>query len=141
MQAGDQQSQTGDPAAAATYRQAIALYRGDLCSGDDDLSVVMTREHLRAHYLALLLRLATIEFDQHNYRTCETLLGQLLRTDPCYEHAHRLLMRCYVRLGQRSIALRHYRVCTDMLHSAFDTVPEPDTTALFDRIRLEPGTI
>ena len=141
VQAGDQQRQAGDPAAADTYHQATALYRGDLHMGDDDLHVVMMREHLRAHYLALQLRLATFQFDQHDYRACEALLRQLLRIDPCYEPAHRLLMRCYVRLGQRSIALRHYRVCTDVLHSEFDMIPEPDTTALFDQIRLEPGTV
>ena len=138
---GDQQRTAGALAAAATYQQAIALYRGDLHRGDDDLHAVITREHLRAHYLALLLRLATVQFDHHDYPACAALIQQLLRIDPCYEHAHRLLMRCYVRLGQRSIALRHYRVCADILHREFATTPEPDTTALFDQIRREPGRV
>lgn len=138
---GDQQQQADDPAAEATYGQAIALYRGDLHGGDVDVQVVMARELLRAHYLALLMRLATYRSDQQDYHACVTFIRHLLSLDPYFEHAHRLLMRCYVRLGTRSIALHHYRVCTDILHSEFDTAPEPDTTALFDQIRLDPGQV
>ena len=98
----------------------------------------MTREHLRAHYLALLMRLASYQFDHQAYQESIELLRRLLYLDPSFEHAHRLLMRCYARLGQRSIALRHYRLCINILHSEFATIPEPDTTALFDQIRLDP---
>jgi DNA-binding SARP family transcriptional activator len=140
VQLGNQQYKEGNPAATTTYHQALGLYRGDLYLGND-LDTVITREHLRAHYLALLLRLATIQFDLHDYRGCEALLQQLLSVDRCYEQAHRLLMRCYVRLGERSVALRHYQVCTKILRSEFDIIPEPDTMALFDQIRLEPGNV
>jgi DNA-binding SARP family transcriptional activator len=141
LQHGEQQALVGDPAAEATFRQALTLYRGELHIGDADVQAVVVREHLRAQYLMLLMRLASYRFEQHDYPACVLLVQQILRLDPCFEHAHRLLMRCYVRLGNRSIALHHYRVCRDILHSAFATTPEPDTTALFDQIRLDAGTV
>lgn len=141
VQLGDVQVKAGDPMGAETYREAIALYRGDLHVGDADLQAVLAREHLRAHYLALLLRLATYQLEHQAYHESIELLRRILYLDPGFEHAHRLLMRCYARLGQRSIALRHYDLCSDILESEFATKPEPETTDLFEQIRREPGSV
>ena len=88
-----------------------------------------------------LMRLARYRFDHQDYAACTEIVYRLLHLDPRCEQAHRLLMRCYVRLGNRSIALRHYRVCTNILQSEFETAPEPDTTALFDQIRLDARSV
>ena len=141
VQRGDQQAQLDYPAAAATYHQAIALYRGDLHVGEADVQAVLTREHLRSHFLALLLRLATLHFDHQQYLEAIELLRRLLYLDPCFEHAHRLLMRCYARLGQRSVAVHHYGLCRDILRSELDTTPDPETHALVDQIRREPHSV
>lgn len=65
----------------------------------------------------------------------------LLTLDPYREDAHRLAMRCYVRRGERSQALRQYRLCVHALRAEFDAAPEPATTALFDEVRANPGTV
>ncbi len=56
---------------------------------------------------------------------------------PCREDAYRMLMRCYIRRGERAAALNLYRRCVDILRAEFDAVPEPTTTALFEQIRLD----
>lgn len=139
--AGDRQLREGDRAVAiASYGRAIALYRGDLCAGTDTHAVV-ERERLRALYLTLLVRLAEYYYDEGDYGACLDHAQRMLGADPCREDAHRLVMRCHVRRGERAQALRQYRLCQDLLHTEFEAPPEPDTTALFDRIRLEPSSI
>lgn len=138
---GDQQTQAGHHAAAmTTYRRALAVYRGDLDTGSD-LHATVERERLRVKCLGLLGRLADYHFRQADYTTCLDYAWRLLARDPCREDAHRLAMQCHVRLGQRSQALRQYRLCQDLLHTEFDTSPEPATTALFDLVRHTPDRV
>src|SRR5919202_373086 len=55
---GDHQARAGAMLAAiASYRQALVLYRGDLCF-DSDVYAALERERLRGRYLTLLLRIA-----------------------------------------------------------------------------------
>ena len=138
---GDQQARTGDMAAAANaYNCAVNLYHGDLY-GDADVQEAMQREHLRARYLTLQAQLADYDFAQHDYAPCMNRSWLLLSQDPCREDAHRMVMRCYVRQGERAEALRHYDVCISVLRAEFDAPPEPATIALFELIRLHPGSV
>ncbi|MFN8491763.1 MAG: bacterial transcriptional activator domain-containing protein [Caldilineaceae bacterium] len=138
---GDQQARTGDLAAAAgTYQQAVDLYRGDLCV-DGDVQALMLREHLRARYLTLLAQLADYHYHAGAYGTALEYAWRLLGYDPCREDAHRLVMRCYVRQGERAAALRHYQICAQTLHAEFGADPEAATTALFVQIRLDPSSV
>jgi DNA-binding SARP family transcriptional activator len=139
--AGEEQAHIGNSAAvAAIYSKAIGLYKGDLCVSSD-MHTVLERERLRARYLTLLARLADYHYSARDYISCLDYAQRLLDSDPSREDAHRLVMRCYVQLGERAQALRHYRLCQMILHAEFDAVPEPATTALFDQIRREPGSI
>jgi DNA-binding SARP family transcriptional activator len=127
-------------AAVISYRRAIELYRGDLSTGTDVQSVLQ-RERLRAMYLTMLARLADYYYAQSEYATCLENALRLLGTDPCREDAHRLVMRCYVRCGERAQALRQYRVCESIIQTEFDAEPEPLTAALFDQVRHDPSSI
>lgn len=138
---GDQQTHTGDLAAAAqSYQRAVELYRGDLCV-DNDVQALILREHLRTRYLKLLAQLADYYYHAAAYGTCLEYAWHLLRHDPCREDAHRLVMRCYVRQGERAAALRHYHICIQTLHAEFTAPPEAATTALFEQIRLNPSVV
>jgi DNA-binding SARP family transcriptional activator len=139
--AGDRHLRGGDRATAAPlYGRAIRLYRGDLCAGTDTHAAT-ERERLRARYLTLLARLAEHHFAADDYEACLAHAQRMLAADPCREDAHRLVMRCHTRRGERAQALRQYRLCQDILRAEFDMLPEPETTALFDRVRLDPGNI
>ena len=139
--AGDREARAGDlQAAAQTYARAIYLYRGDL-SALRDVQTVLERERLRARYLTLLARLADYQYGERDYAACLDYAARLLVHDSCREDAHRLIMRCHVRRGERAQALRHYHVCRDILQAEFGAAPEPATTALFDQVRLDPGSI
>ncbi len=128
------------PKAVTFYAQAVDFYRGDLCAGTD-INSVMARERLRAHFLTVLARLADYYFSVDEYGHCLHYADRLLQNDACREDAHRLLMRCYMRQGERAQALRQYRLCESILRAKFDAVPEGRTTLLFDQVRLNPDTI
>lgn len=138
---GDTRARRGDGAAAVeAYRQAVDLYRGDLSCGAD-ICAVVERERLRARYLTLLGRIASYYYSAHDYVACLDHALLLIDKEPCREDAHRLVMRCYMRRGERAQALRQYRLCEHVLRTEFDATPEPATNALFDQIRLDPDSI
>jgi DNA-binding SARP family transcriptional activator len=139
--AGEQHRRSGDEGEAmACYRQALCLYGGDLCAGADARAVV-ERERLRARYLTLLARLSDHYYAQENYAACLECALRMLASDPCREDAYRVAMRCYVRQGERTQALRQYGVCERVLQAEFGATPEPATVALYDQIRLDPGSV
>ena len=138
---GDRRQRANDLAGAAeAYRSAARLYRGDLWACPD-AQVIVERERLRADHLTLLARLAEYHYAQSDYATCLDYARRLLAGDSCREDAHRLIMRCCVRSGERAQALRQYRLCADILRAEFDTDPEATTTALYEQVRLDPSSI
>jgi DNA-binding SARP family transcriptional activator len=138
---GDHQMRTGHAAeASATYQHALQLYHGDLCVATDVYAVV-ERERLRARYLSLLASLAACAHAAGDDDACLAYAQRVLAHDPCREDAHRLVMRYHVRRGERAQALHQYHLCVDLLRATFATTPEPATVALFDQMRIDPGSV
>lgn len=140
--AGAECFRSGDATAMIDYyEQAVGLYQGDLCLGGEELHLLVERERLRALYLSILARLTDYHFDAGAYPAALGHAQRLLRYSPCREDAHRAVMRCYARLGQRAQAMQQYRLCRDVLIREFEAVPEPATEDLFARLRLRPDTV
>jgi DNA-binding SARP family transcriptional activator len=133
---GDRLAEDGRyEAAMRAYEDALSLYQGDLCV-DNDLHAVIERERLRARYLTLLARMAEYYLSVGSYAEALRSSQRLLAEDPCREDAHRAVMRCHVRQGERAQALRQYRLCEQALRREFDATPEAATRALFAQIQL-----
>lgn len=138
---GQRLLQKGEVASGiAYYKQAVALYHGELC-GDSTIQSVIERERLRAAFLDLLAYLADHYYTHEDPGLALSYIHRLLAQDPCREDAHRLAMRCYMLLNLRAQALRQYRICYQALVVEFDAEPEPATVALFDQIRLDPMSV
>ena len=139
--AGDRQLRGGDRRAAAeSYTSAVDLYRGDLCATGTP-AMAIERERLRATYLTLLARLADFHLAEDDAPASLRFAQALLSGDPCREDALRMVMRCYVRLGERAQALRQFRLSEAMLRSEFDAAPESATLELWDQVRLHPEIV
>ena len=148
---GHQQWQKTNYADAVSYyHSALRLYTGDLYSGTagTDVFLVIERERLRVGYLTVLSRLAEYYYFQNENDVALDFAQQILSSDPCREDAHRLMMRCYFRRGERAQAIRQYQLCSQILRMEFDTIPEPATTKLYgqlvaspEAVRLTPGMI
>ncbi|MBI1879612.1 MAG: hypothetical protein HYR94_15565, partial [Chloroflexi bacterium] len=121
-QAGRRLEAAGQLAAAmAEYSRAEALYQGDFL--EEDLYEDWTswpREHLRSIYLDLADRLSEYHLRQGELETAIALCQKMLGRDNCYEQAHRRLMECYHRQGQRHLAVRQYQLCVQMLKTELD---------------------
>lgn len=138
---GDGLRRLGRAADAVPFYEAAAdLYRGDLTIGSD-IRHLLERERLRSRYLELLRELAEMRFAVGMLHDAREWARRLLECDPCREDAHRLVMRCDVRQGQRAQALRQFRTCEAILRREFDVEPEPATRDLFETIRLSPASI
>ncbi|HXI45921.1 MAG TPA: BTAD domain-containing putative transcriptional regulator [Candidatus Acidoferrales bacterium] len=138
---GDSLRRAGDDRAALPcYEQAADLYGGDLVIGSE-LRHLLERERLRARYLEVLGRLAENRFQQGDFTGARDRALELLGSDPCREDAHRMVMRCCVRLGQRAQALRQYQTCERILEREFGARPEPATAELYDLVRSDPRAV
>ena len=127
----------GDAAAAmAAYGVAQALYHSPLLVEDryEDW-LIPQRQALHDSYLKVLNRLASQHAAEDKLEACATVAAKLVEADPCDEEAHRLLMRCYGRMGHTHLALRQYHFCVDALARELNLIPGPQTVALFQQIR------
>ena len=141
IRAADQRLRAEDcRGAAEDYARAVELYRGDLCATGVP-AMAIEREQLRAAYLTALARLADYHLSRGDSLACLRFAQALLRGDPCREDALRLVMRCYVRLGERAQALRQYRLGEALLRDEFAAEPEPATVELCEQVRLHPECV
>jgi DNA-binding SARP family transcriptional activator len=121
--------------AAIEYEKAIELYRDDYLVEDlyEDWTMV-ERERLANAYIDTLDRLAVhyMEVGQHqeSIRACYRVLEKYR----CHEDSHRLLMRCYARLGLRARALHQFRMCEQILGQEYGTSPSPETRSLYTKL-------
>lgn len=127
---------------ANRLRAAMALYSGEFLEGfyvhnAPDFEDWVLTERLRLRELAeqSLHTLTELHLSLGDYAATIESATHLLAMDPWREETHRHLMRALVRSGQRSAALAQYVACRRTLREAFDTEPDADTTALYERIR------
>ncbi len=134
-QAGRSADHTPDRA-VALLQQALALYQGDFV--EDFLEgdwFLLRRENLRQKYVEALLDLARLLFSRREYASAAEFYRRVIDRDEFYEQAHRELMRCYVRLGERGQALRHYQTLEQLMYAELGSAPAAESAALYDRLK------
>jgi DNA-binding SARP family transcriptional activator len=121
--------------AARAYEEAVGLYRGDYLLEDlyEDWTMV-ERERLSNAHVEMLDRLAVYYMERGQLRESVRACYEVLEKDRCHEDSHRLLMSCYVGLGQRGRALRQYRLCERILAQEYGTAPSPEIQDLYRAI-------
>ena len=129
--------QRGDiDAAIAEYGVAQATYRSPLLAEDRyENWLIPQRLALQDMHLKLLTRLSALHFERADYEACAAAAARMIEVDACNEAAHRLLMRCWGRLGHAHLALRQYHFCVDALERELKLIPSAQTVALFQQIR------
>jgi DNA-binding SARP family transcriptional activator len=123
-------------AAMAELRVAQSIYRCALLVDDryEDW-LIPQRQALQDSHLKALDRLAAHYFARGDLEACSTTTSRMLEVEPCNEEAHRMLMRCYSRMGHAHLALRQYHFCIDALSRELNLIPSPQTVALYQQIR------
>ncbi len=132
---GRVESQTPDRA-VTLLQAAIDLYQGDFV---EDFRhgewFLLRRENLLRKYLDALLRLGRLHFGQRTYDRAAEIYRRAIEKDNVQEDAHRELMRCYARLGQRAQALRHYQTFEHILRTELGAPPAPESVALYEQLQ------
>ena len=64
---------------------------------------------------------------------------RLISLDPLNESSHRQLMEVYIQAGQHSAALKQYQTCEQILRKELNLDPQPETRALYKKIRQREG--
>ena len=121
--------------AIAEYERAQGLYQGDFLEEDvyEDWSI-LKRETLRDAYLNSLGKTAEFHLRTGNHMACIESSRRILAQDPCREDAYRFLMRCHNDMGNRSHALRWYRLCAEALHRELGCPVSPETEELYNSL-------
>jgi DNA-binding SARP family transcriptional activator len=121
---------------AARLRTALSLYRGDLLQeevvGDWHLEL---RDRLRRLYVDGLSAFGEQLMEDGAFAEAASVYQQIVRLEDLHEEAHRQLLLCLARSGERTRALRHYERLVALLREELDTAPDAATTELYERLR------
>ncbi|MSP12101.1 MAG: tetratricopeptide repeat protein [Chloroflexi bacterium] len=125
------------PASAILYLEAaVQLYQGDFLEGIlGGEWVDLRREALRQQYLEALLTLGQHHFAASHYEQAAEIYRRAIARDSYLEAAHRELMRCQARQGERGQALRHYQALVELMRAELGAPPAPETQALYERLQ------
>jgi predicted ATPase/DNA-binding SARP family transcriptional activator len=117
-------------------REVLALYRGDFLEdeGARDWHLEQ-RDHLRRLYIDGMLALGELLMQAAEYAAAAEIYQQIVIREDLQEDAHRRLILCLARTGERARALRHYERLVVLLREELDADPEKETTALYERLK------
>ncbi len=96
---------------------------------------LIRQEELRRTYQEALLELGRLLCTEGRYGEAAEAYRKAIEHDRYLESAHRGLMRCQARMGERGQALRHYRDLLELLGEELGSSPAPETTELYERLR------
>jgi DNA-binding SARP family transcriptional activator len=119
--------------AERSYHKALGLYGGPLFSDDAEGDwYLIDRRILEERHLNAAEWIANEAFRRSSLSECIDSCHNILRTDPCRETAHQLLMRAYAAAGQIHLAVRQYTACVAVLQSELGVGPHPNTTLVLE---------
>ncbi len=114
--------------------QTIQLYTADLLEGYYTDWALQERERLRTYYLDGLYYLMRYFYHAHHFVKTLAYGRKILNNDPLREEVHRQMMRAYMKNGQRSLAVKQYKLCCKLLATELDILPMIETQELFKEI-------
>jgi DNA-binding SARP family transcriptional activator len=122
---------------AKELEDALKLYTGELLEGFYDDWALRERERLRSLYLKSLAHLMRYYGDHGLYENAVAWGQQIFDLDPLREEIHREVMRLYSESGNRAMAIRQYKTCSQILKTELGIPPMEETQRLFHQIRLQ----
>jgi DNA-binding SARP family transcriptional activator len=127
-------SQQGEAQDPGKLQGALELYTGDLLEGFYDDWALRERERLRLLYMKSLVHLMRCYKEHNEYEKSLACGLQILNHDPLREEIHREVMRLYQESGQRAMAIRQYRICSQILEEELGVCPMEETRLLHNQI-------
>ncbi|MEL6388565.1 MAG: BTAD domain-containing putative transcriptional regulator [Bacteroidota bacterium] len=131
---GNQALQEDHDLAIEAYREALSYHKGLYLPNRvyDDWSSE-ERERIQILILGAYISLAELTLDsspQETIRLCQ----RALEIDHSWEDAYRLMIRSFIRRGNRPAAIKTYRQCQMILDEEYGIDPLPQTQRLMDEL-------
>ncbi len=124
-----------EPREAQEIQDALSLYNSELLEGFFEDWIIRERERLRMLYLESLIRLMHYWKSAGAFQKSLTCGQKILDRDPLREEIHREVMRLYQACGQRTMAIRQYKICCQFLEEELAIPPMDETRKVYDEIR------
>jgi DNA-binding SARP family transcriptional activator len=126
-----------DEETAHVLANIVALYDGELLEGQYQEWSFYDLVRYRQVVLILLDKLMDYAMSRHEFESALEFGEQVLRHDAAREFTHIKLMRAYYALGDRTAAIRQYRLCCDILREELNVGPSHEASTLFEKIRRD----
>lgn len=125
-----------NPMLSADYLQkAVKLYKGELLEDKSRIDWIShDREKNQQQYLLVLERLAQTYTRLKEFETSIYWAEKLIRVDPTWEEAYRLLMFAYYQLQNRTQAVKWYEKCISVLYTELKVEPMHTTIQMYEMI-------
>ncbi len=126
-----------EPAAAvALFEKMVQLYKGDYAQTFYSDWCVQRRAELRDLYIEARRQLALFCWRANQLEECLEHWKCIVMIDDCLEEAHVGMIRCYLKQGKRSQALRQYQRCVAILQEELGVTPGPSLQKLYQHLAL-----
>jgi predicted ATPase/DNA-binding SARP family transcriptional activator len=119
----------------SALERAVRLYRGPLLEGCAEPWAFQERQIRERGFLDALECLAAAAQARGDAAPGEQYLRRALSVDPLRESACRALMALLAESGRSAAATELYRDLRLLLHRELNAAPDPETTALYERLR------
>ena len=117
------------------YLEAIDLYRGDFLEKEDYyLFAVEERERLKNLYLNTMDRVISYYYKKEKYEECISYCNEALQIDLAWEKAYYYLMRSYLKLNRRSMAIKTYKRCERVLADELSVKPGENIQQIYNEL-------
>jgi DNA-binding SARP family transcriptional activator len=134
LQAKKALEEEDDESAASAFSAMVSLYSGDYVQSFYNDWCIPQRDKLRQAYMDAHHQLAMICWRREDWDESLLHWQRLLSLDVCYEAAHYGVMRCYMQLGKRELALRQFQSCSQILQAELSTTPKASLQKLYRSI-------
>ncbi len=101
--------------------------------------VAARRRYFQSRYLSCLTHLTRHALEQEHPQAARSYAEMLTRKDPYCEEGYQYRMRALQALGRRNEALQLYREYATYLREQLETVPGPEITGWYERLKLPPA--
>ena len=113
----------------------FAIYRGPfMASEGENPRYLPARERYRNKFLRAASSLARYWEERRRWDQVARLYARGLEADALAEGFYRRLMLCYRQLGRHAEAVDVYDSCRRALSTQRDTLPSPETTAIYQSV-------
>jgi DNA-binding SARP family transcriptional activator len=116
------------------FEEGTSLYSGDFLAGEKADWIVRLRLGYMHKLVTMLEQLALDALERQAHERAVDYASRLIAIDRAHEDATRLIMRCFAKRGQRTLALAEYALLRAYLNQYLGVDPTPETSALRERI-------